>query len=700
MKKTRDPFPITDIYLLEMNAVDAATVTVGDLCERLSNDFDTGIDAPSVKEVTDHFKNIDASKYNSISYGNGADGGYSVYIGVDAKNRIRKIFADATVANYAQHPKDRQSYLSWWWDKEDFNDQFFNKVPENRIKLFDLNSKSSLIAVGDHAGPLRSLLGWNDDGFDTDSDSDLKEHIDLNYFKKNGIFQNTTPIFIVRFSYGLITKSQPSSFGSSVIHKKLEPHQEPINYTFTEFFSNLLDESCYPTKYIFEDYLLKINTDEYNEDANMYSNFNYIINKNVKLSGEYISNRLPKAIQILKKQTKILFKENFKKAFEIRKKLFEDFIIGIIKDIEPQELDLPTFGKKSTKKKLSEKKLEISSSEGVAELFDGYKFKEDIGFSLTRIIFPVNKGSYPVYLHCYKDEEFDDGEGGEFAYVKIVVEGIKGCYLNKSEKGKLIANKLNKESPYLRNAVDKKLKYAQIDKIDLRDSKSLKEIEKLKDIEQLVLANMKYIKDWTPLSKLKKLKHLHLDTCIIDWKTATSFFKNLYKLPNLERFTLNADSYLRSPPSDGFPKNLYPKKLKDFEIVVPKEVKDDKPKDEYVHHKGYAGSYDDLYFMHRILQVDDFPNFEKIKTFEKLRYYNYFTKNNQEGGVISRLVNGYTDFNTFKKLKKLKDIWIYGYDFKKAEELKNTSFLKVAKEILKHKKLRINGISEKTFKSF
>ena len=201
MKKIKDPYPITDVYFLEMNAVDAATVTVGDLCERLSNDFDTGIDAPSVKEVIDHFKNIDASKYNSFSYGNGADGGYSVYIGVDAKNRIRKIFADATVANYAQHPKDRQSYLSWWWDKEDFNDQFFNKVPENRIKLFDLNSKSSLIAVGDYAGPLRSLLGWNDDGLDTDSDSDLKEIIDLDYFKKDRIFQNTTPIFIVRFSY-------------------------------------------------------------------------------------------------------------------------------------------------------------------------------------------------------------------------------------------------------------------------------------------------------------------------------------------------------------------------------------------------------------------------------------------------------------------------------------------------------------------
>ena len=116
--KTRDPYPITDVYLLEMNAVDAATVTVGDLCERLTNDFETGWGTGGpVKEIVDEFKKKDASKYNSISFGTSADGGYSVYIGVDAKNRIRKIFADAQVAEYAQHPKDRQSYLSWWWDK-------------------------------------------------------------------------------------------------------------------------------------------------------------------------------------------------------------------------------------------------------------------------------------------------------------------------------------------------------------------------------------------------------------------------------------------------------------------------------------------------------------------------------------------------------------------------------------------------------
>ena len=102
--------------------------------------------------------------------------------------------------------------------------------------------------------------------------------------------------------------------------------------------------------------------------------------------------------------------------------------------------------------------MEISTdliSAGVSELFDGYKFKNDIDFSLTKIILPMNKGSYPVYLHCYDTK---DSDGYENAYVKIVVEGIKGCYLNKNEKGKLIANKINKESPYLRNVVDKRLK--------------------------------------------------------------------------------------------------------------------------------------------------------------------------------------------------------------------------------------------------
>ena len=690
--KTRDPYPITDVYFLEMNAVDAATVTVGDLCERLSNDFDTGSDAPSVKEVVNQFKKIDATKFNSISFGNGADGGYSVYVGVDSKNRIRKIFADATVAEYRQHPKDRQSYLSHWWDKEDYNDQFFSKLKENRIKLFDLNSKSGLIAVGDFGGPLRSLLGVNNDTLD--ENGDLNEIIKLDYFKKDGVFQNTSPVFCAKFYYGLINKPESSSFSSSVIHKKVEPHKKTVDYSYAELFNNQLNENCYPTKYIFEDYLVK--KDEFEFSSN--SEFNLKIKENAKLSGEYLSNRLPKAIQILKKQSKILFKENFKEAFSIRKKQFEDFIIGIIKDLEPQELDLPTFGRKPKKREISEMKLEIftdSISAGEAKLFDGYKFKEDVDFSLTKIIFPVNKGSYPVYLHTYPDESFDNGEGDEFAYVKIVVEGIKGCYLNKSDEGKLIANKFNKESSYLRNIVDKKLKYAQIDKIDLRDTKTLKEIEKLKDIEQLVLANMKYVKDWSPLSKLKKLKHLHLDSCIIDWKSATSFFKAIYKLPNLEKLSTDVHTWLREPFGE-FPKNIYPKKLKDFEVIVPKDLKDEKPTDDYMDHQGYAASDHDQYYMARILQVHNLPNFEKIKSFEKLRYYNYFSTDHKEGNAINNLCSKYIDIKCLKNFNKLKDVWIYGYNFNKSSELKNTKFLEAAKKITNYKKIKINGISYKT----
>jgi len=708
-KKNRDPYPISDVYLLEMNAVDAATVTVGDLCERLSNDFNTGYDAIDVKEIIDHFKNIDASKKNSISFGNGADGGYSVYIGVDSKNRVRKIFADANLAEYLQHPKERKSYLSHWWDKDDFNGQFFGNDQETdkkrRIKLFDLNTQSGLIAVGDYGGPLRMLLGvYNDD---LDENGDINEHIDLNLFKKNGILQNTTPFFIVNFSYGLITKAESSSFASSVIHKETEPHQKKINYTYTELFNNLLDENCYPTKYIFEDYFKKKDDLDIDDYRNYNSDFNLRIKKDVKLSGEYLSKRLPKAIQILKKQTKILFKDNFKKVFEIRKKQFEDFIIGIIKDIEPQELDLPTFGKKTKKKKLSEKKLEISFTKGISDLYDGYKLKENVGFSLTNIIFPVKKGSYPVYLHCYSKEE--DGE--EYAYVKINVEGINGCYLNKNRDGKLIVNKTIKESLHLRNAIKNKLKSVEIDKIDLRDSKSLKEIEKLKDVEKLTLTNIKFLKDWSPLSKIKKIKHLHLEDCIIDYKGSKSFFEALYKLPRLEKFSLNAYSWLREPPGHSpdlnmyaFPKNCYPKKLKDFEVIVPKIYKDKNP--EFPYNQGYGSMVpDDRLIGGRILQVHNLPNFEKIKTFEKLRYYNWFSTISdppmyREGDLCNLMKSDNTasKINKFCKNSNVKDIWVYGYDFKNASEIKNTIFVSFAKKIIANTKIKINGLSEKGLK--
>ena len=69
----------------------------------------------------------------------------------------------------------------------------------------------------------------------------------------------------------------------------------------------------------------------------------------MKISANYLADRLPKALQILKKQNKILFGKNLKEAHEIRKSQFENFIHGIIRDIEPQELNLPTFDKKRKK---------------------------------------------------------------------------------------------------------------------------------------------------------------------------------------------------------------------------------------------------------------------------------------------------------------------------------------------------------------
>jgi len=51
-----------------------------------------------------------------------------------------------------------------------------------------------------------------------------------------------------------------------------------------------------------------VEKDEDNLD-NFYSKFNLTIKKDIVLSAKYISSRLPKAIQILEKQSKILYLE-------------------------------------------------------------------------------------------------------------------------------------------------------------------------------------------------------------------------------------------------------------------------------------------------------------------------------------------------------------------------------------------------------
>jgi hypothetical protein len=113
-------------------------------------------------------------------------------------------------------------------------------------------------------------------------------------------------------------------------------------------------------------------------------------------------------------------------------------------------------------------------------------------------------------------------------------------------------------------------------------------------------------------------------------------------------------------------------------------------------HQGYAASDHDQYYMARILQVHNLPNFEKIKSFEKLRYYNYFSTDHEEGNAVNNLCSKYLDIKCLKNFNKLKDVWIYGYNFNKSSELKNTKFLEAAKKITNYKKIKINGISYKT----
>ena len=48
--------------------------------------------------------------------------------------------------------------------------------------------------------------------------------------------------------------------------------------------------------------------------------------------------------------------------------------------------------------KLSEKKLEIVSTEGIAELYDGYELKEDVEFDLSNIIFAISPVPEPTSI--------------------------------------------------------------------------------------------------------------------------------------------------------------------------------------------------------------------------------------------------------------------------------------------------------------
>jgi len=676
MNLKKDPYQISDVYHVTDVLVDAATVVVTDLCENLSNSISTDTD-----DILKYLEKINTKKFNSISVGNSSDGIYPIWVGVDKSNKVRKIFVNTNSASYSFDREKTKKLVSWSWNKSDLNDQFFLKSNKDakRKKLFDMKINSNAIAIADHGG-----------NFEFEHHDAVLEALNEKYFKINNIYQNNYPIGLFIFSY------RDPQLTNSALSKSLKKDEQkvinlkeikPIKYT--EFLSNLLDEDCYPTKYIFEKYLL---------EKRDYKDRMQISIIDEKLSTDYLLKRLPKALEILKKQNQILFGKNFKEVHDIRKNQLEDFIYGIVKDIEPQELNLPTFAKNDSKLKVKNNKLTIDTP-GLPYIqdtfYDGYKLKKEPSLLESSTI-PVKNGKYPCYIHSYPEEVDEDGY--QYNNIYVVVEGIDGCYLNRNTKGEIFFDKSFRESLYLRENINNKSKKISIDSVDLRNSETLKELEKISFVEDLELYGFKNIKNWGGLSKLKKLKKLKLVSCDISYSMAENFFKSLYSLSNLEEFIIDDSSILSTPISKkNFPKNLYPKKLKSFQIDFRKEWKNTDHKN-FPNYKGYGN--DKLFFlMSSLPNIYRFPNFEKFKSLEKLCLYNYFDLDQKEGSLFNHdydLVDYHKTINQLCKNSKIKDIWIYGYHFDKTNELANTRFLEAALQLTKDTNVKVNGISNNT----
>ena len=541
-KKNKDPYPITDVYHVTDTLVDGACVVVTDLCENLSNSIDT-----YEGSIFDDLKKIDSKKFNSISVSNGADGCYPVWVGVDKFNKVKKIFASVNgghLGGFSIFDKEkRRNLVSWSFMKRDLNDQFFYSKDKKTIrkKIFDMEVNSGAISIADYGGNFRY-----------EHDEHVLKSVDTKYFKENGVYKNNYPIGLYIFHYGPQNTPSPSSFKSSKIHnKKIVNINEFKKTEYTEFLSRLLDEDCYPTKYIFEKYFIE--EDSYRDEIKDLKI------KDEKISAKYLTDRLPKALEILKKQNKILFKKNFNEVHEIRKKQFENFINSIIRD-----LTSPNVNQSDNLLTLEKPGLhEIQDT-----FYEGYKLKSEPLLSGSATI-PVKNGKYPCYVHSYIRKDYYDDY--EYADTYIVVEGIEGCYLNRNKKGKIFFDNSFKKNFSLEDQINKKSKTISLDKIDLRKTDNLNIFKKICFVEDLELHGLQNYENWNDLSKLKKLKKLKLISCDLSFKSRVNFFKNLYSLPNLESFVIDDSSNIAVPGLSKFPKNLYPKKLKSYEIIFRKD---------------------------------------------------------------------------------------------------------------------------------
>lgn len=157
---------------------------------------------------------------------------------------------------------------------------------------------------------------------------------------------------------------------------------------------------------------------------------------------------------------------------------------------------------------------------------------------------PVNNGTYPVYAYCYNEDKYS-----EFStkFVKIVIEDIEGCYLNKNSKGEMIFERNFMNSYMIERVQKKQYKIVAIDKIDLRNTKSLVHVKDLRHVEKLTLKNLNNFTlnnkdphyqrnswDVSPLSSLTKLKKLTLDNC--DMSLHVELAKKGFIKPKIDRF--------------------------------------------------------------------------------------------------------------------------------------------------------------------
>ena len=74
-------------------------------------------------------------------------------------------------------------------------------------------------------------------------------------------------------------------------------------------------------------------------------------------------------------------------------------------------------------------------------LHNGYNLNKSFKLDFDNLIMPFNKGSYPVFLHCYSvtgNEKITSqsfGRGDDVTdFVKIVIEDLEGCRLKHTQK--------------------------------------------------------------------------------------------------------------------------------------------------------------------------------------------------------------------------------------------------------------------------